>query len=95
MADASRRELRALNTKLSRPPSAAHPLICRRNRKACIIIRALGELAPRFGFFLPDLANQMSISKAEGGQGSAPIRGCSSKLAFGWNIAAVKQLELF
>lgn len=61
-------------------------------QKACIIIWVFRELVPHFSYTLHDLANQTSISKAQGAEGLLPIWGWNSKLPFGGSIPAVNQL---
>lgn len=53
------------HTKSSRPHSAHLQM----KREARIITRVYGELVPHFCFFLRDLPNQLSISKAQGAEG--------------------------
>lgn len=55
-----------IKTKLSRPHSAASSSHLQMKQEARIIIC---ELVPCFCFFLYDLPNQMSISKAQGAEG--------------------------
>lgn len=61
-------------------------------QKACIIICVFREPVPHFSNTLRDLADQTSISKAQGAEGLLPIWGWNSKLPFGRSIPAVNQL---